>query len=69
MEQARHADLWGPEMAAFADALSCDAEARGTFDWLSPTLRAEFLNWIRQAGRQSDRLERIGAAVDMLAGR
>lgn len=55
--------------ATLMDALACDEEARKHYVWLSANHRAEFETWIAQAPSQSDLLKRVGAAVDMLAGR
>jgi uncharacterized protein YdeI (YjbR/CyaY-like superfamily) len=59
----------GQDLNLFEDALACDDEARGLFGWLPETHRAEFIAWIRSAKTETAQRGRIGAAVDILAGR
>lgn len=59
----------GQDMMAFQDALACDDEARTVYSWLAPAHRAEFEAWIVSAASEAARRARIGAVVDMLAGR
>ena len=53
----------------FETALAGDELARQTFSWLAPSHRHDFVSWIEAAVAQRDRLSRIQAAVDILAGR
>lgn len=53
----------------FETALAGDELARQTFSWLGPSHRHDFVSWIEAAVAQRDRLSRIQAAVDILAGR
>jgi Bacteriocin-protection, YdeI or OmpD-Associated len=59
----------GQDMNLFEDALACDDEARAVFSWLPAAHRAEFVGWIRSATTETAQRRRIGAAVDILAGR
>jgi uncharacterized protein YdeI (YjbR/CyaY-like superfamily) len=53
----------------FETALAGDELARQTFSWLAPSHRLDFFSWIEAAVAEHDRLSRIQAAVDILAGR
>jgi uncharacterized protein YdeI (YjbR/CyaY-like superfamily) len=59
----------GEHVQAFEAALSCDELAHQTFKWLAPSHRYDFLDWIQSAGVERERLNRIQAAIDILAGR
>ncbi|OYU75938.1 MAG: hypothetical protein CFE32_12330 [Alphaproteobacteria bacterium PA3] len=53
----------------FETALAGDELARQTFTWLAPSHRDDFVSWIEAAVAERERLSRIQAAVDILAGR
>ncbi|MCA3693933.1 YdeI/OmpD-associated family protein [Aquidulcibacter sp.] len=53
----------------FEAALAGDELARQTFSWLAPSHRHDFVVWIEAAVAERDRLTRIQAAMDILAGR
>jgi uncharacterized protein YdeI (YjbR/CyaY-like superfamily) len=50
-----------------ATALKRSAEARATFDALSPSHRREYLEWIVEAKREETRVRRIATAIEWLA--
>ena len=53
--------------AEFAEALSKNKKARGTFENLSPSHQKQYLGWIEIAKRQDTREKRIQESIRLLA--